>query len=109
MTERYEQQNWQSALQSFTERNAGRRTRLEVDAPEIGAQQEEHDYPLRGVSYDPRDGRISIMLGRQGDTERRLTHGIEDARSVEVLRDERGRDHVLRVEHGTGQTLLRLI
>jgi hypothetical protein len=101
--------DWQHRLQTFTERNAGRRTLLEVDGPDIGAQPAEHDYPLRGVAFDPRDGRISIMLGPQADVEHHLTHSIEDPESVDVMTDEAGRDRALRVRHGDGQTLLRLL
>ena len=55
--------DWIRELSAFTARNAGRRTVLEVDGMDIGAQREEQGYPLRGVAYDPRDGRVEIMLG----------------------------------------------
>lgn len=109
MLESYDRGEWQRALQLFTDRNAGRPTSLEIDTPDLGAQEEERDYPLRGISYDPRDGRIAIMLGDQAELGRRLTHGIEAARTLEVLRDEAGRDRVLRIGHADGQTLLRLL
>jgi hypothetical protein len=109
MTESYERPDWQRELQAFTERNAGRSTALEIDAADLGAQHEERDFPLRGISYDPRDGRIAIMLGEQASVERRLTHAIGDARSIELLRDEAGRDRVLRIGQDSGYTLLRLL
>ena len=39
------------AHQTFTERNAGRSTSIEVDDPSIGAQRQETDLELRGVAY----------------------------------------------------------
>ncbi len=38
--------NWAALLKEFTKRNAGRRTILEVDDLEIGAQSQEYNYPL---------------------------------------------------------------
>lgn len=99
---------WAETLQEFTNRNAGRRTVLEVDAPELGAQREEIDYPLWGVAYDPRDGRVEIMLGEQGSVEQHLTHSVVAPESIDVLTDH-GRDRALRIVHESGQTLLRFV
>lgn len=101
--------DWIQALRGFTERNAGRLTRLEIDDPEIGAQWGEVDLPLRGVAYDPRDERVEMMLGDLGSIDIHLTHSIQGVTSLDVLRDEDGRDRVLRVVHGGAQTLLRFV
>jgi hypothetical protein len=102
-------QGWVRELQGFTNRNAGRRTVLEIDDVAVGAQEEERDYPLRGVAYDPRDKRVEIMLGEQATVERRLTHTVEDVEAIDILKGKDGRDVALRVIHGGTQTLLRLI
>jgi hypothetical protein len=100
--------SWPALLAGFTQRNAGRRARLEVLDPEIGAQWQEADYPLRGVAYDPRDGRIEIMLGHQGSTEQHLTHSIENVTDLDIAEPTEGGGRVLRVTHGDTQTLLHL-
>ena len=69
-------EEWASELDAFTERHAQRPTVIEVDSPQFGAQEQAHDYPLRGVVYDHRDERISIMLGEVEGTEPHLTHSI---------------------------------
>lgn len=99
---------WAEALSAFTKRNAGRRTALEVDDPDYGLLIQEHGYPLLGVAYDHHDQRVEIMLGDFHGTRRHLSRGISNVRSVDVLRDAGGRDRVLRVAHGRGQTLLTL-
>ncbi len=104
-----ERKDWSGALKAVTHRNVGQRTRLEIDDPEIGAQWAGVDFPLHGVAYDPRDGRIEIMLGEFGVPVTHLTHSISGATGVDLLSDERGRDAVLRVAHGDGQTLLRFL
>ncbi len=96
---------WSALLREFTARNAGRLTKLEVDDPEIGAMTEASGYPLVGVDYDHKDGKLSIMLGYTRSTERHLTRGISDPQSISVLR-VRGRDAALSVAHDGGQTLL---
>lgn len=101
---------WVAALKEFTERNAGRRTALEEDAPDYGAQPEEAGYPLRGISFDPRDGRIEIMLGDQFSVDRHLTRAISGPQGIDLVRDERGRDAALRIRHDAdGQTVLRIL
>jgi hypothetical protein len=39
---------------------------------------------------------------------RHLTRGISGVTGIDVLRDEAGRDWILRVAHGPGQTILSL-
>lgn len=103
-----DQLRWARELADFTRRNTGRRTRLEVDDPDIGAQFQEKDYPLLGAAFDHHDCRVELMLGDFEAGGRHLTRGIADVRELEVLRDEQGRDRVLRIAHGRGQTLLTL-
>lgn len=97
---------WMETLDGFTNRNIGRRGVLEVDDPEIGAQAQENDYPLLGATYDPHDERVELMFGDLGGLNHHLTRGIGGVSSIDVLRDEEGRDLALRIAHGAGQTLL---
>ncbi|MGH7500232.1 MAG: DUF5335 family protein [Longimicrobiales bacterium] len=103
-----EHADWTETLKEFTDRNAGRRTTLEIDSLTLGAQEEERDYPLKGVTFDHRDQRIQIMLGEAGSVSQHLTHSIEDAKRIDVVRRADGRDAALCIVHAGGQTLLRL-
>jgi hypothetical protein len=97
---------WSKLLTDFTQRHAGRRARLEVDDPDLGAQWLDSDHPLLGVAYDRRDDRIEIMLGEMGDVENRLTHTIPGATVVELAASNGG--ETLRIGHGESQTLLHV-
>jgi nucleotide-binding universal stress UspA family protein len=97
---------WAAQLDAFTRRNVGRRGILEVDDPELGAQAQEHDYPLLGATYDHHDERVELMVGELGSVDRHLTRSIGDVQSIDVLTNDRGRDVALRIAHGAGQTLL---
>ena len=99
---------WASELQAFTSRNAGRRASIEVDDPEFGAQSQEFGYPLLGVAYDHHDRRVEIMVGDFKGTARHLTRGIDHVKSIDLMRDASGRDWILRIAHGEGQTILTL-
>lgn len=99
---------WGAALSRFTHRNAGRRSTLEVDDPECGAQVQVSDYALLGVDYDLHSKQVEIMVGDFTGTKRHLTRNISDVRSIDILHDARGQDWILRVAHGRGQTLLTL-
>ena len=98
---------WATALASFTERNAQRPTLIQVDTPEVGAQEQERGFPLRGIAYDHRDRRISIMLGELEGAEPHLTHSIPDVTGLAI---GPGREsealEVVRIAHGDGQTLV---
>ncbi|MDB4892509.1 MAG: putative universal stress protein [Gemmatimonadetes bacterium] len=97
---------WSRLLSDFSKRNAGRRTILEVDDLELGAQAQEYNWPLLGTSYSERDGRVDLMLGDRAAGGRHLSRSIGSVTAVDVLTDGAGHDVALRVQHGTGQTLL---
>ena len=101
--------HWPTMLADFTRMNAGRRTRLEVDDPEIGAQAQELEYPLRGVAFDPHDQRVEIMLGTLGAGAPHHTRSIENVSSLDILTADDGTDVALRVRHGTGQTVITFL
>jgi nucleotide-binding universal stress UspA family protein len=97
---------WSRLLMEFTKRNSGRRTILEVDDREIGAQAQEYNYPLLGASYSSRDGRLDLMLGDRFAGGRHLARTMGSIVAVDVLTDGAGHDIALRVQHGSSQTLL---
>jgi nucleotide-binding universal stress UspA family protein len=99
---------WVTALAEFSKRNAGRRTTLEVDDPQLGAQTQEQNYFLQGVAYDPNSRQVEIMVGDFEGAQRHLTRNISNVRSIYILPDASGKDWILRVAHGEGQTLLTL-
>jgi hypothetical protein len=99
--------DWPRLLKEFTRRNAGRVTRLEVDDPDLGAQWAEMELHFRGVAYEPRYGRVELMLS-DGTPSDHLTHSMEAVTDLDVSRAPDGRDTVLRVGYAGGQTLLFL-
>jgi Family of unknown function (DUF5335) len=102
---------WPLALEEFTRRNVGRRARLELDDPALGAQTQERDDTVLGVAYDPRDARLQIMLGDMDGGNRHHVRSIAGVTAVDLLTATSGRDLVLRIAHGHGrvQTLLTLL
>jgi hypothetical protein len=108
VTTRFASYEWSERLEEFTRRNTGRTGTMEVIDPELGAQIEERGFPFVGAAFDPRDGQVQIMVGDLGLKGRHLTRSIAGVTAVQVLRDRSGRDMLLRVAHGRGQTLLTL-
>lgn len=100
---------WAAALEAFSRRNVGRHASIEIDDEEIGAQSQVADAPFLGAVYDHHDRRVELMMGEMDDPARHLTRGIEDVHHVDLLRDTNGRDWVLRIAHGSGQTILTLV
>jgi nucleotide-binding universal stress UspA family protein len=100
-----ESSQWESALRKFTERNAGRISRLEVDDSELGALIEASNYPFIGADYDHKDGRLTLAVGDPRSVKRHLTRTVDHPQAVSVFSVD-GRDKALCVSHGGGQTLL---
>jgi nucleotide-binding universal stress UspA family protein len=100
---------WGALLEAFTRRNAGRRARLEVDDPALGAQTQETGWAFLGAAYDRHDHRVALMFGGAADATAHLTRSIERVSSVAVLTGADGRDTALQLTHGTAQTLLTFL
>jgi hypothetical protein len=100
--------DWAAALDEFSRRNVGCEASLEIDDPELGAQTQDSGYPFVGATFDRNDDRVEIMLGELGAGKRHVTRSIGDLKSIDILRAPNGRDAMLRVAHGGGQTLLTL-
>ena len=98
---------WGVLIDSFSRRNVGRRTALEIDEAALGAQILESGFVLQGAAYDYHDQSVELMLG--DGTTRHLTRTIADVDSISVYSDHRGHDAALRVTHGAGQSLLTFI
>ncbi|MGZ3333194.1 MAG: universal stress protein [Gemmatimonadaceae bacterium] len=100
--------DWSQTLDDFSRRNAGRRGRLEVDDPAVGAQVEMTGYRFLGAVYDSPSGRAQLMFGGAGRDGPHLVRGISNIKSVEVLSASDKRDTVLSIASADGQTLLLL-
>ena len=101
-------EEWARILSAFTVRNAGRRTRLEVDDPALDVQIQETGYSLMSATYDHRNGRLELRLGVPNGTAPHLTRTITGVDFLSILADATGRELGLQIRHGEGRTLLML-
>jgi hypothetical protein len=109
VTKKIPETSWAMELHRFTNRNAGRITKLEVDSLDFGAQSQVPGCPLRGISYDAHDERVLITLGEKASSEYHLTHTIPKATGIYLLVDTRGRDEALAITQEDTRTLLRFV
>jgi hypothetical protein len=96
---------WAVALDGFTRRNRGHDAAIEIDDPEIGSQVLGRG-ALLGVTYDPHDRRVEIMVGDSQRVRSHQMHSIPNVESIAVTADERGGREALELRHGNGQTLV---
>lgn len=101
-------EKWPQLLDTVSRRDSGRSVTLEVDDRDIGAQVEASGYVLRGVTYDPNDERVSIMLESPAGGGAHLTRSISKVDSIGITSKPDGTDNALVFKHGRGQTLLLL-
>ncbi len=100
--------SWIGALDDFTRRNKGRRVTVEVDDPELGAQMLGRG-ALIGVTYDPHDQRVEIMVGHARSTRRHLMHSIANVESIAMTTESRSGNEALELRHGGGHTLVMVV
>lgn len=106
---REEHSDWARTLDDFSRRNAGRRGRLEVDDPQLGAQVEMTGYRFLGAVYDAPSRRAQLMFGSVERDGPHLVRGISNIKSIEMLSGGRDdSDVALSIASDDGQTLLVL-
>ena len=104
-----ESEEWDDELQAFVRRNHDRRTTLEIDDRNIGAQVQEFGYALVGATYDPHDHRIALMFGGGAPGRAHLTRSLGNVRSVAVASGSRDEDRALCIECDDGCALLTFL
>ena len=100
-TRRIEKNQWQTYFDRVSQQLTTSNIDVEVDAPELGAQQEASHLPVVGFSYDPRDDAFSIV---SEDLEHRISRPQEisvrevadDLRAIEVV-DFEGHRHIAKL------------
>jgi len=101
------EQGWGKQLDEFSRRNLGRRTRLEVDDVNLGAQVEMSGYRFLGATYERHNGRATLMFGDTAGIGPHLVRGVEKVKSVDILHGSVEKpDMALSISHGGGQTVL---
>ena len=104
---------WSEYFKTFSRQNEGRPTMLEFFG-DLGAQRQENQLPLAGISLEnsgPDAPRIEIMLGGSSPQDpRHLTHPITHVSRIFTKPGADGRDEALKIEDESGtQTLLRFV
>jgi nucleotide-binding universal stress UspA family protein len=101
--------DWAPVLAAFSRRNAGRRARLEVDDPTIGAQVQLSGFAFLGAVGDIHARRVELSFGDAADGTRHVTRSIPHASDVALHDAPDGRSVALRVLTRRSQTLLTFL
>ena len=102
-------EEWDEELRAFVQRNHNRRTTLEIDDRNIGAQVQETGYALVGATYDSHDHRIALMFGGGAPGRAHLTRSLGNVNSVAVASGARDVDRALCIECDDGYALLTFL
>jgi hypothetical protein len=57
-----EKSSWQTYLDKVSKTLVGKQTEIEVDALDIGAQIEAEWIPLQGITYDPKNDLVEVLV-----------------------------------------------
>jgi len=90
--------DWRATLDEFSSCHEGWRVSLELLTPELGAQHEIEDLPLRGVAAEvgAKDSTITIAAGSKGLDQ--VTHVIHEPTRVQLEKNDAGADMALEIE-----------
>lgn len=107
MSEEVKREAWADFCTAFSKRNRARLTRLEVFG-EMGAQEEERDLPLNGITLAEDGTKLEILLGGESATDlRHLSHSIQNATNMYAKKGADGQDEALEIVDAEGtKTLL---
>jgi nucleotide-binding universal stress UspA family protein len=97
-----------SELAAFTARNTGRRSTVEIDSADLGAQLLGHELMIAGATFDPHADAVALMFGTSVLRGMHLTHTIGSVTGIDLACNAGGEDQVLRIAHAGGQTLVTL-
>lgn len=95
-------------LASFTTRHRGHACTVEVNRRDIGAHSIGHHLQLAGISYEATAHTLTMMFGPSTEPGQHLSHQVHGCERVDVVTDASGREHVLRIHHGDGVTVVVL-
>ena len=106
-TQEIPKKEWTEFFDNFSRKHEGWLVNLEVFGPEIGAQVEERELALKGITaaLDQTEGNtIMIMTGTKPDDH--ITHSVTGPISVSLEQTDEGADAALAIKSGDGLTTL---
>lgn len=106
-TKEIPREEWAEFFDSFSRKHEGWLVNLEVLGPEIGAQVEERQLALEGITdeWDENQGNtIMIMAGAKPDDH--ITHSIARPTEVSLEQTDEGADAALAIKGADGTTAL---
>jgi hypothetical protein len=106
-TQEIPKNEWIEFFDNFSRRHEGWLVSLEVFGPEIGAQVEERELALEGITHEwaETEGKtITIMTGVKPDDH--ITHSVTSPTSVSLEQTDEGADAALAIKSGDGLTTL---
>ena len=106
-TQEIPRDEWTYFFDSFSRKHEGWLVSLEIFSPEIGAQVEERELALEGITdeWDEKEGNtIMIMTGVKPDDH--VTHSIIRPTQVSLEQTDEGADAALAIKSGDGVTTL---
>lgn len=101
--------DWVARLDEFARQNAGHVVALEVNDPEHGVRSQELGYILFGTSCEEPHGLLRIVLGETNGRREHTTRTVSNATRLSIARNAQGADLALRIQHGSGETVLTVV
>jgi Family of unknown function (DUF5335) len=105
-TQEVPKNEWTGFFDNFSRKHEGWLVSLEIFGPEIGAQVEERELALEGITSEdgPEGNTIMIMMGVKPDDH--ITHSVTRPTQVSLEQTDEGADAALAIKSGDGLTTL---
>ena len=106
-TQEIPKKEWTEFFDNFSRKHEGWVVNLEIFGNEIGAQVEERELALEGITdeWDEKEGN-TIMIMTGGKPDDHITHSITRPTQVSLEQTDEGADAALAIKSGDGVTTL---
>ena len=107
ITQQIPRDEWPAFLNSFSRKHEGWLVNLQILGPDVGAQMQEQELALEGITdeWDEVEGNtILIMTGSRPDDH--ITHSISRPTEVSLEQTDEGADVALAIKAADGNTAL---
>lgn len=106
ITQQIPQNEWPAFFDNFSRKHEGWLVKLQILGSDIGAQVQEHDLALEGITNERNETGISVIIMTGSKPDDHITHLIHNPQEVSLEQSDERADVALSIKSADGNTAL---